>query len=259
MIIKLSDFKISDMVLYDPYDESEDIVKIDISTNTNQTAIMIQFEELPVLGVSENHIMLSLKDKDHIKTFFNDLDTHIVNIIQEKKMTKKLKTKFNYRQLISGDILNLNLNFNDNSDFITQIYQSSNVKLSSTDMTNLLKNNGRAQLLLELKSINFNKKEGIIFLDNIIRQMKVKKLKPKRIDNIKYSFIDSINESDVESTTEIKNNKSCDDDCLINNKNDNETSDDDLILQSDNDDDDVDDEDSDEKNNDSIDEFIKRY
>ena len=266
MIVKLYDFKISDMVLYDLYDESEDIVKIDISMNTNQAAIMIQFEELPVLGVSENHIMLSLKDKEHIKTFFNDLDTYIVNIIQEKKITKKLKTKFNYRQLISGDILNLNLNFDENKDFVTQIYQSSNVQLSSSDMTNLLKNNGRAQLLLELKSINFNKKEGIIFLDNIIRQMKVKKLKPKRIDNIKYSFVDSINESDVESTTEIKDNnnednKSCDDDCLINNKNDNETSDDDLILQSDNDDDvdDDDDEDSDEKNNDSIDEFIKRY
>ena len=133
-------------------------------------------------------------------------------------------------------------------------------------MTNLLKNNGRAQLLLELKSINFNKKEGVIFLDNVIRQMKVKKLKPKRIDNIKYSFVDSINESDVESTTEIKNNKSCDDDCLINNKNDNETSDDELMLQSDNDDDvddelmlDSDNDESDEKINDSIDEFIKRY
>ena len=258
MIVKLSNFKISDMVLYDPYDDSEDIVKIDISMNTNQAAIMIQFEELPVLGVLENHIMLSLKDKENIKTFFNDLDTYIVNIIQEKKITKKLKTKFNYRQLISGDILNLNLNFDENKDFVTQIYESSNVKLSSSDMVNLLKNNGRAQLVLELKSINFNKKEGVIFLDNIIRQMKVKKLKPKRIDNIKYSFVDSVNESDseTESETKIKDNKSCDDDCLINNNNKSDTSDDELMLQSDNDESD---DDIDANNNDSVDEFIKKY
>ena len=259
MIVKLSNFKISDMVLYDPYDDSEDIVKIDISMNTNQAAIMIQFEELPVLGVSENHIMLSLKDKDNIKTFFNDLDTYIVNIIQEKKITKKLKTKFNYRQLISGDILNLNLNFDENKDYNTQIYESSKIKLSSSDMINLLKNNGRSQIVLELKSISFNKKEGVIFLDNIVRQMKVKKLKPKRIDNIKYSFVDTINESDCDSNcesnkdTEIKDkdNKSCDDDCLIDNNNKSDTSDDELMLQSDND--------TDENNNDSVDEFIKKY
>ena len=198
MIINITDFKIDDIVLYDPYDETDDIVKIDISTNKNQASILLQLEELTVLAVNDTNIMLSLKDKDYIRKFFNDIDAYIVSIIQEKKITKRLKTKFNYRQLLSGgDILNLHLNFKEDNDYITQIYQNKLTKLNDTDMILLLNNNGRASVIFELKSIILNKKDGIIYLENIVRQMKVKKLKPKRISNIKYSFVDSENSENL--------------------------------------------------------------
>ena len=207
----MSDLKLSDIVLYDPYEENNDITKIDISLNKNQQAIMIQFEELPIIDISEKNIVLSLKDKELIQNFFNELDKYIVNIIQERKITKKLQKKFNYRQLISTDILNLCINFDKNNDYITEVYESKNNKLSQNDIISMLKINGRAQVILELKSINFNKKDGVIYFDNIVRQMKVRKLKPKRIANIKYSFTDSPNNVDTESINK------CDDDCLINN------------------------------------------
>jgi hypothetical protein len=221
-----------DIVLYDPYDETDDIVKIDISTNKNQASILLQLEELSVLAVNDTNIMLSLKDKDYIRKFFNDIDAYIVSIIQEKKITKRLKTKFNYRQLLSGgDILNLHLNFKEDDDYITQIYQNKLTKLNHTDMILLLNNNGRASVIFELKSIILNKKDGIIYLENIVRQMKVKKLKPKRISNIKYSFVDSENsenlsdddnhdnknDKDNDNDKDNKKNKDNDDDCLVNN------------------------------------------
>ena len=229
MIVDLQEFKIDDIILYDPYDDTENIIKIDISTSKNQSSILLRIEELTVLLVSEKNIMLSLKDKDYIKKFFNDIDAYFVSNIQERKIIKKLKLKFNYRQLLSGgDILNLNLNFDENTDFITQIYQNSTTKINHNNMISLLQNNGRASIILELKSIIFNKKEGIIYLDNVVRQMKIKKLKPKRLENMKYSFIDTEESSESsDNEEEIKNNKKSDknndDDCLIDNKTNNDT------------------------------------
>ena len=275
MIKNLSDFKIQDIILYDPYEDTENIVKVDISTNKNQTSILIKLE-LPVLSVNDKNIMLSIKDKEYIKTFFNELDGYFVNNIQEKKITKKLKTKFNYIQLLSGgDILTLTLNFSQDIDYPTQIFQNKKVKLNSDDMLSLLKNNGRASVIFELKSIIFNKKDGTICLDNLVRQMKVKKLKPKRIENIKYSFVDTEESHDTEDEkinekTNKKNNN--DDDCLINNINDDDDDDDDNddeqnIYLSDeenikNNNDTSDDELFDKYDNndiDSLDEIIKKY
>jgi hypothetical protein len=217
MIIDFFNLDITSLKLFDPYEESEDIIKIDISLDKNQ-AIMVKIEELSVLTVTDNNIILNLKDKSDIKKKFDELDLYIVNLIQERKITKRLKTKFNYRQLTSNytgkdtniDILNLNLNFDSNSnDFITKIYKNKLSEIQQNEMFELLKNNGRTQLVVEFKSIIFDKKEGIIHLDNIVRQMKIKKLKPKRIETLEYSFIDS-DESDS-----IKFNKSNDDDCLL--------------------------------------------
>jgi len=220
MIIDFLNLDITCLKLFDPYEETEDIIKIDISLDKNQ-AIMVKIEELSVLTVTDKNIILNLKDKSDIKKKFDELDTYIVNLIQERKITKRLKTKFNYRQLTSNytgkdtnfDILNLNLNFDSNSnDFITKIYKNKSSEIQQSEMFELLKNNGRTQLVVELKSIIFDKKEGIIHLDNIVRQMKIKKLKPKRIETLEYSFIDS-DESENDS---IKFNKSNDDDCLVN-------------------------------------------
>lgn len=268
MIENLSDFKIQDIILYDPYEDTDNIVKVDISTNKNQSSILIKLEELPVLSVNDKNIMLSIKDKEYIKTFFNELDGYFVNNIQEKKITKRLKTKFNYIQLLSGgDILTLNLNFSQDIDYPTQIFQNKKVKINSDDMLTLLKNNGRASVVFELKSIIFNKKDGTICLDNLVRQMKVKKLKPKRIENIKYSFVDTEDSHDIEDEKSNENNKikNNDDDCLINNVNNNDDerniylSDEENINNNDTSDEELLDKYDNNDSEDSLDEIIKKH
>jgi hypothetical protein len=234
MLVNFLDLQCNNLVLYDPYEENNDIVKIDICCEKNN-AVMLKLEELSVLTVTEKNIILNLKDKENIKNKFDELDTTIVNIIQERKITKKLKTKFNYRQLTSNysgkemsfDILNLNLNF-ESADYITRIYKNKKTEVDQREMYELLKNNGKAQIVFELKSVIFDRKENIIYLENIVRQMKVKKLKPKRIEKLDYSFVDSdnsdnsdnLNNSDNSSNNSSDNNlykKNNDDDCLINN------------------------------------------
>jgi hypothetical protein len=207
--------------LYNPYEDAEDIVKIDISYEKND-ALMFRLDELSVLTVTDKNILLDLNNNENIKIKFDELDKYIVNLIQDRKITKKLKTKFNYRPLTSNynnkdcnyDILNLNLNFEDESDYITEVYINKNKKINKNDMLELLKNNGKVQLIFEVKSIIFDKKSSMIYLDNIIRLMKAKKLKPKRIEKLKYMFNDSDNSDD--SDNKSINNKT-NDDCIINN------------------------------------------
>ena len=212
MIVNFIDLQCNNLVLYDPYEENNDIVKIDLCYEKNN-ALMLKLEELNVLTVTEKNIILNLKNKENIKKKFDELDTTIVNIIQERKITKRLKTKFNYRQLTSNysgkelsfDILNLNLNF-ESSDYITKIYKNKKTEVDQREMYELLKNNGKAQIVFEIKSIIFDKKENIIYLENIVRQMKVKKLKPKRIEKLDYSFIDSDNSDNSDNLDNNLNN-----------------------------------------------------
>lgn len=235
MIVNFLDLELNKLVLYDPYDETNDIVKIDLCYEKN-SAVMLKLEELSVLTVTEKNIILNLKDKENIKKKFDELDTTIVNIIQERKITKRLKTKFNYRQLTSNyagkemsfDILNLNLNF-ESEDYITKIYKNKKTEIDQKEMYELLKNNGKAQLVFEIKSIIFDKKENIIYLENVVRQMKVKKLKPKRIEKLEYSFVDSdMSDKSDNSDSDVSNKSDKSNDILSHKKINNNNSDNDL-------------------------------
>jgi hypothetical protein len=178
--------------------------------------------------------------KAKLKKIFDDIDTHVVKLIQEKKITKKLKTKFNYRQLTSSfsnkdltcDILSLNVDLKS-ENYKTDIYQRMNKKLSTEEATNIMKDNSKVDIVLEIVSVLFNKEEGFIYLENVVRQMKVRKVKPKRIEKLEYSFVDTessesedgidINiqiedddDDDDDDENEDKESKSTDDDCLLN-------------------------------------------
>jgi hypothetical protein len=221
-ISKLGDIDVEKINIHDPYDFDENIVKIDLSIGKLEP-IMIRLDELNVLNINESNIILDLRNKDNIRDFFNKLDETIVRILQERKITKKLKVKFSYRQLITTytnkdytfDIISFNVNLND-SEYKTDTYKSSNNKLSREEIFDTLKDNAHIQCILELVSINLDKKNGIIFIDNLVRQMKVKKIKPKRITNLEYSFIDT-EKSDDENKEENKYKLKTDDDRLTNN------------------------------------------
>ncbi len=202
MITSIENFDIMKMNIHDPYDINEHIIKMDISVD-KMKPIMLHIEELHVLSFSNTNLILDLRCKDELKKMFDNIDSHVVSVIQERKITKKLKTKFNYRQFTSTytnkdnnyDILSFNVNFNNDVNYVTDIYENKHNKVSFDNATQLLKNNARAEVVLELVSIVFDKADGHIYLENIVRQMKIKKIKPKRIDHIPYSFVDSESES----------------------------------------------------------------
>jgi hypothetical protein len=202
MITRIENFDIMKMNIHDPYDINDHIIKMDISID-KMKPIMLHIEELHVLSFSNSNLILDLRGKDELKKMFDNIDSHVVSVIQERKITKKLKTKFNYRQFTSTytnkdnnyDILSFNVNFNNNVNYITEIYENKHNKVDYNNAITILKNNARAEVVLELVSIVFDKADGHIYLENIVRQMKIKKIKPKRIDHIPYSFVDSEIES----------------------------------------------------------------
>jgi len=209
MITSIEKFDVMKMNIHDPYDVNEHIIKMDISVD-KMKPIMLHIEELHVLSFNEKNLILDLRGKDELKKIFDNIDSHVVSVIQERKITKKLKTKFNYRQFTSTytnkdnnyDILSFNLNFNPDVNYITEIYENKHNKVQFNNATEILKNNARAEVVLELVSIVFDKADGHIYLQNIVRQMKIKKIKPKRIDHIPYSFVDSETESSDEDKSE---------------------------------------------------------
>ena len=209
MITSIENFDVMKMNIHDPYDISEHIIKMDISVD-KMKPIMLHIEELHVLSFNENNLILDLRGKDELKKMFDNIDSHVVSIIQERKITKKLKTKFNYRQFTSTytnkdnnyDILSFNVNFNSELNYVTEIYENKHNKVQYNNAATILKNNARAEVVLELVSIIFDKSDGHIYLENIVRQMKIKKIKPKRIDHVPYSFVDSESESSSESSDE---------------------------------------------------------
>jgi hypothetical protein len=216
MITSIEKFDVMKMNIHDPYDINDNIIKMDISVD-KMKPIMLHIEELHVLSFNENHLILDLRSKEELKKMFDSIDSHVVSVIQERKITKKLKTKFNYRQFSSTytnkdnnyDILSFNLNFNGDVNYVTEIYENKHNKVQYNNAVTILKNNARAEVVVELVSIVFDKSDGHIYLENIVRQMKIKKIKPKRLDNIPYSFVDSESESseDEEDKYEKEDNE----------------------------------------------------
>jgi hypothetical protein len=238
MLTEIESFDFTKINMHDPYEVNDNLFKVDLSQDKLKP-IMLVLKDLQVLSFTNNIIILSLKSKENIKKILDDIDTHVVKLIQEKKITKKIKAKFNYRQLTSSfsnkdltcDILSLNVDLKS-ENYKTDIYQRMNKKLSIEEATNIMKDNSKVDIVLEIVSVLFNKEEGFIYLENVIRQMKVRKVKPKRIEKLEYSFVDTESESENDNNIQIENDdenedddddenedkesKSTDDDCLLN-------------------------------------------
>lgn len=218
MIFDINSFDHNSIIMHDLYEINNNVSKIDLSLDKLKP-LMLRLEDLQVLSFTHNTVILSLKGKENIKKIFDSLDSHIVNMIQEKKIVKKLKTKFNYRQLTSNysnkdvvcDIVSLDVNLTSDK-FSTELYHNKNKKLSVEEALMIMKDNSKVDLVLEIIGVLFNKDEGVIYLDNVVRQMKIKKIKPKRIENLTYSFVDS----DTESESEINIKIETDDEYLVN-------------------------------------------
>jgi len=239
MLTDIDSFDISKIKMHDLYEVGDNIYKVDLSQDKLKP-IMLVLKDLNVLSFLHNQIILSLKTRESIKQKFDDIDKFIVDTLQEKKITKRLKTKFNYRQLTSMysnkdlncEILSLDVNTSSN-EYKTDIYIRKNKKISLDEATLMMKDNSKVSLVLELMGVVFNISDGIIHLDNVVRQIKVQKIKPKRLHHIEYSFVDSDlsdeNNDDIDDIDDIDDksvsldkslnsddNKSTDNECLLN-------------------------------------------
>ena len=129
MFTDIESFDFTKINMHDPYEVNDNLFKVDLSQDKLKP-IMLVLKDLHVLSFTNDMIILSLKSKENIKKIFDDIDTHVVKLIQEKKITKKIKAKFNYRQLTSSytnkelscDILSLNVDLKS-QDYKTEIYQ----------------------------------------------------------------------------------------------------------------------------------------
>ena len=230
MLLNLEEIDVKKITIHDPYNVNDNIMKMDLSINKLEPVI-IKLEELNVINLNENDniLILDLRNKENIKNFFNKLDEYIVSVLQDRKITKKFKSKFSYKQLTTTytskdntfDLLCLSMNLNNNDAYTTDVYKSNKVKLEQAETCNLLKDNCHTQIILELVSVTIDKEKELIYIENIIRQMKIKKIKPKRIQKLEYSFVDTDSDTEIE----VKNNTKTDDDRLVNNSENTEDSD----------------------------------
>lgn len=220
LFIDVLDFDLNTMKIHDPYEINDNIIKIDLSRD-NLKSILLYVDYHTVLSFNDKSCVINLKNSINIKKKLEDIDALIVSELQQRKIIKRLKKKFSYKQMVSTvpisddenlDVLNMHVNMN-NDAYKTKLYFNNSTELNLEEAQNLMKNNCLIKFILELTSIVIDKNESLIYVENVIRQIKIKKIKPKRIEKLPYSFIDSENdtksdsENDTESDSQIENNK----------------------------------------------------
>lgn len=241
LFINLLDFDLNTLKMHDPYEESEDIIRVDLSRDKLKS-ILLYVDYHSVISFNENSCIINLKNSQDIKKKLEDIDSIIVSELQQRKIIKRLKKKFSYKQMVSSitvsegdniDILNLKVNINSNSNsndnYKTKIYQNNSKELLINDAINLMKNNCLIKFVVELTSIVIDKANSLIYVDNILRQIKVKKIKPKRVETLPYSFVDSDDDNSENNSENNNIKKSIKDDNNNVNKNNDETNDEDIV------------------------------
>jgi len=206
LFIDVLDFDLNTMKIHDPYEVNDNIIKIDLSRD-NLKSILLYVDYHTVLSFNDKSCVINLKNSTNIKKKLEDIDGLIVSELQQRKIIKRLKKKFSYKQMVSSvpisedenlDVLNMHVNMS-NDAFKTKLYFNNSTEIKLEDAQNLMKNNCLIKFVIELTSIVIDKNESLIYIENIIRQIKIKKIKPKRIEKLPYSFIDSENENDSEN------------------------------------------------------------
>jgi hypothetical protein len=200
------------------YDKLNDIVQ----------PFMFFIDTLPLIKFTEEDVILDLRNNDDIKNVFNDIDSKIISEIQSRKLVKTYNLKkFVYHPIVSTFINNnnesfdvLKLKINLLGEYKTSMFYKYGNPIEDLS---IMKTGVNVKTIVEFINITFNKDNKTIYIDNCIRQLKVKPIRPQRIKNLEYSFIDSEEEKD-DIVNENKNNKD--------NKNDKDTEVDDTSLDS---------------------------
>ena len=162
---------------------SNELLTCPISYNDSEP-LMFFIDSLSVIKFNQDEIILDLRNKEHIKNLFNDIDSKIISEIQTKKITKLYGLKnFNYIPLIISytntdnetfDVLKLKINLI--GEYATSLFYK--YGQSVTDL-NIMNSGVEVKIIVECINISFDKVNKNIFIDNCVRQLKVKQFKLK--------------------------------------------------------------------------------
>ena len=155
-----------------------------------------------VIKFTSNEIILDLRNNEHIKKLFDDFDTKIISDLQAKKVTKLYGLKkFSYVPFVSnytnsnGEIFDvLKLRINLDGDYKTSMFFKYGQPVLDL---NILNEKVTVKTIVECIQVVFDKENKTIYVDNCVRQLKVKQMKLNRVKNLEYSFIDSDDEISV--------------------------------------------------------------
>jgi hypothetical protein len=193
--------------------QRDNLLLCDLSVN--QQPLMFFIDQLSVVKFTEEEILLSLKNDTKYKKLFDDLDAYIISYIQEQDITKRYNLKkFDYVSFINTytnlqgetyDVIKFKLNLSGTPEFKTNLFYKYG---SPVEDLNVMKGDVLVRTVIECMNITFDLVNKNIYIDNCVRQLKVKLLHPKRIDNnnLPYSFIDSDN-NDKNKNLNVEENK----------------------------------------------------
>jgi hypothetical protein len=213
-LIHYNTIELDKIYLHNPLLESDKVI-CELSYDKLEP-FMFFIDTLKVIKFTNDEIILDLRNNDHIKNLFNDIDEKIVAEIQTRQLVKNYGLKkFTYIPLINNytnnnnetfDVLKLKVNlFGDYKTALFFKYDKPihNLSIMQTDIT--------VKTIFECINLTFDKVSKLIYLDNCVRQIKVKQLKPTRVKNLDYSFVDSddekVNDNNVEDDKKNKLDK----------------------------------------------------
>jgi hypothetical protein len=199
-LIHYDTLDLNNLCMHNPIVEDNKVI-CELSYNKLEP-FMFFLDSLKVIKFTNSEIILDLRNNDNIKNLFDNIDEHIISLIKERKLVKTYELKkFTYITLLntyttsngeSYDVLKLNINMS--GDYKTSMFFKygepiNNLNVMQTEIT--------VKTIFECFNLTFNKVNKTIYLDNSVRQLKVKQLRPIRIKEMDYSFVDSDNESSV--------------------------------------------------------------
>ena len=168
----------------------------------NSEPLMFFIDSLNVIKFTSNEIILDLRNNEHIKKLFDNFDAKIISDLQAKKITKLYGLKkFSYIPFVSNytnsngetfDVLKLKINLE--GDYKTSMFFKYGQPLLDL---NILNKNVTVKTIVESIQVVFDKQNKSIYIDNCVRQLKVKHMKLNRVKNLEYSFIDSDDEISI--------------------------------------------------------------
>ena len=167
--------------------------------------LFIYLETSDIIKYNDQEIIFDLNSNLKLKDFFDKIDEVMINYIQTNKILKKYGLKnFNYNPInaiytnkdtTKSDICKLRIDLNSQ----TQIFTNKDTQVKPSEWMKLGKAKLKGKCIAEFVELVIDKVGQTIFLNIMIRQLKIKKVRTTRVTNLPYSFVDS-EEENLEST-----------------------------------------------------------